>query len=147
LTSSGNTATLAQWQAALRSVQYSNSSDNPTTTARTINFSVNDGNLASNIIASTVNVTAMNDAPTLSGSSSISYTENAAATVINSAITVTDLDNTSLASATVSIGTGFTSSEDTLSFTNNPSTMGNISGSYNATTGLLTLSSSGNTAT
>ena len=31
LTSAGSTATLAQWQAALRAVQYSNSSDNPST--------------------------------------------------------------------------------------------------------------------
>ena len=29
LSSAGNTATVAQWQAALRAVQYSNSWDNP----------------------------------------------------------------------------------------------------------------------
>ncbi len=33
LSSAGNTATLAQWQAALRAVQYSNSSDNPSTSS------------------------------------------------------------------------------------------------------------------
>src|SRR6202012_4336623 len=86
LSSSGNTATLAQWQVALRSVQYSNSSDNPSTAARTINFTVNDGGLNSNAVSSTVNVIAVNDAPVLNGASSISYTENAAATVVNSAI-------------------------------------------------------------
>src|SRR4029077_16753527 len=65
LTSAGNTATLAQWQAALRAVQYANSSDNPSTSARTVNFQINDGSASSNTVASTVNVTAVNDASTL----------------------------------------------------------------------------------
>src|SRR5262249_30452608 len=94
LTSAGGTATLAQWQAALRAVQYSNSSDNPSTSARTVSFTVNDGSGNSNTVASTVNVTAVNDAPTLATGSTLNYTENGVATAVNTAITVTDLDNT-----------------------------------------------------
>src|SRR5690242_21034835 len=49
LASAGNTATLAQWQAALDAVTYSSTSDNPTTfgtdTTRSINWVVNDGQL------------------------------------------------------------------------------------------------------
>src|SRR4029077_1239647 len=96
---------------------------------------------------STVNVTAVNDASTLTTGSTLNYTENGAASAINSAITVADLDNTTLPSATVSITGGFASAEDVLSFTNVPATMGNIAGAYNAGTGVMTLTSAGGTAT
>src|SRR5205814_7364883 len=126
LTSAGNTATLAQWQAALRAVQYANSSDNPSTSARTVSFAVNDGSANSNTVTSTVNVTAVNDAPTLATGTTLNYTENGAAAAVNTSITVADLDNTTLSSGTVSITGGFASAEDVLSFTNVPATMGNI---------------------
>src|SRR5258706_374147 len=147
LTSAGNTATLAQWQTALRAVQYSNSSDNPSTASRTVSFTVNDSAANSNTVASTVNVAAVNDAPVLATGSTLNYTENGAATAINTALTVADADNATLSSATVSITGGFASSEDVLSFTNVPATMGNIAGSYNAGTGVMTLTSAGSTAT
>src|SRR3569833_646895 len=62
LTSSGNTASVAQWQTALRSVTYSNSSDNPNTSNRTVSFVVNDGSANSNTASKTVSVTSVNDA-------------------------------------------------------------------------------------
>lgn len=59
-------ATLAQYQTALRSVTYSNSSDNPSTAVRSVNFAVDDGasqlNL-SNTVTTAVNVRSVNDAP------------------------------------------------------------------------------------
>ncbi|MEH1765881.1 MAG: DUF4114 domain-containing protein [Nostoc sp.] len=58
------TATVAQYQTALRSVTYQNSSDNPNTTARTISFVVNDGSLNSNPATRDIDITAVNDAPT-----------------------------------------------------------------------------------
>ncbi|WP_153301682.1 tandem-95 repeat protein, partial [Endozoicomonas arenosclerae] len=57
------TATVAQYQEALRTVTYSNSSESPSTDNRTISFSVDDGYDSSNIATSTVTVTAVNDAP------------------------------------------------------------------------------------
>ncbi|MDP3170410.1 MAG: VCBS domain-containing protein, partial [Polaromonas sp.] len=89
----------------------------------------------------TVTVTGANDRPTGTASGgSTSFTEgnNVTSTpvVIDSAITVADVDNTNLTGATISIGTGFTSGQDVLGFV----TMGAITGSYNATTGVLTLS-------
>ena len=42
MTLSGTT-TVANYQTALRTVRYSNSSDNPSTLARTVSFQVNDG--------------------------------------------------------------------------------------------------------
>jgi hypothetical protein len=56
-------ATTANWQSALRSITYNNTSDAPNTGNRTINFAVNDGTLGSNTAAKTVSVTAANDAP------------------------------------------------------------------------------------
>src|SRR5215813_1973282 len=112
--------TVAQWQVALRAVQYSNSSDNPSTSARTVTFQVNDGTANSNTVSSTVNVTAVNDASTLATGSTLNYTENGAAAAVNGSITVADLDNGTLPSGTVSITGNFASGEDTLSFTNVP---------------------------
>jgi hypothetical protein len=80
LSSAGATATLAQWQAALRAVTYANSSDDPGTAARTVSFTVNDGALASNTVTSTVNVTAVNDAPVLANTAlSLTVAEDAGA--------------------------------------------------------------------
>jgi sugar lactone lactonase YvrE len=93
LTSAGGTATLAQWQAALRSVAYRNSSDAPTTAARTISFVVNDGSQNSNVATRPLNVQAVNDAPVNTAPASIStpYNTDVAFTGAN-AITVSDVD-------------------------------------------------------
>ena len=56
-------ATKANWQTALQSVTYNNTSNAPNTGNRTINFVVNDGSFNSNTAAKTVSVAAVNDAP------------------------------------------------------------------------------------
>jgi len=67
--------------------------------------------------------------------------------VIDNGLSVTDKSLATLASATVSITGNFTSSQDVLGFTNVAASMGNIAGAYNSTTGVLSLTSSGSTAT
>ena len=69
LTLTGN-ATPADYAAAIAAVRFSSTSDNPSTTARTINVTVNDGTVNSNTAVATINVIAVNDAPvnTLPGS-------------------------------------------------------------------------------
>jgi hypothetical protein len=62
LTLSG-TATVAQYQAALRSVTFGNTSENPSTSPRTITFTVRDSGGASNPQTRTVSVARVNDAP------------------------------------------------------------------------------------
>jgi VCBS repeat-containing protein len=146
LTSASSTATIAQWQVAMRAVSYSNTSDAPSTAARTVSYVINDGAANSTAVTSTINVTAVNDAPVLTTMSTLTYTENDAAAPINTVLTVAD-DNTTLASGKVSITTGFVTGQDVLSFTNVPATMGNIEGAYNATTGVMTLTSASSTAT
>jgi|GEM_PF-1105988 len=56
-------ATLANYQTAIRAVTFSSTSDNPSTTPRTINVVVNDGQSNSNTAVATINVIAVNDAP------------------------------------------------------------------------------------
>nr|WP_292737310.1 DUF4347 domain-containing protein [Nostoc sp. JL31] len=129
------TATVAQYQTALRSITYQNSSDNPSTTPRTISFVVNDGSLNSTAKTRNINLTAVNDAPvTTATNTALPYTENNPATGIDPGITVSDVDSTNLSSATVSITNGFAATEDSLSFTN----QNGITGTY--TNGVLTLS-------
>jgi hypothetical protein len=106
-----------------------------------------DGQLLSAAIQVKANVTVVNDAPVLATGSTLAYTENGTAVAINTAITVTDADNTTLASATVSITGGFAASQDLLGFANVSGTMGNIAGTYNSASGVMTLSSASNTAT
>lgn len=147
LVSSGGTATVSQWQAALRSVTYANSSDDPTTAPRTVAFVVNDGSLDSNSLDHTIVVTAVNDAPTASGTSALNYTENQPATALNAAIAITDVDNSTMASARISFSAGYAMGQDVLAFVNDGSSMGNLAASYDAGTGVLTVTSAGATAT
>jgi hypothetical protein len=56
-------ATVAAYQAALRTVTYFNNSGTPSVAPRTVTWVVNDGTLSSNIAASTITVTAVNSAP------------------------------------------------------------------------------------
>ncbi len=88
--SSASGASLAQWQAALRSVTYSNGSETPNTATRTISFSVNDGELDSTAATRTVTVTAVNDAPQLSLPAVISLDEDVSGAITG--ISVSDVD-------------------------------------------------------
>jgi Bacterial cadherin-like domain/Bacterial Ig domain len=143
LTLSG-TASRTEYETALRSVTYANSSDNPSNAARTISFQVaDDGAAASNTTTRTINVSRTNDAPVVTPSNgSTSYTEGDPATTIDSAITVTDADDSNLESAVVRISSGFQSGSDELSF----SDQNGIAGAYNASTGVLALSGTSSVA-
>ncbi len=79
LISAGASATVAQWQAALRSVTYGNTSDMPSTAARVISFTVHDGMSDSNPVTKNVNVSSTNDAPKVTAPSNLTLTEDAAA--------------------------------------------------------------------
>ena len=93
LTLSG-TATKAEYQAMLQKVRYSNSSERPDTGTRTISWSVNDGDDTSAIGTSSITVTAVNDAPTMVvANTTLVYTENDAATPVDGAATLTDVDD------------------------------------------------------
>jgi regulation of enolase protein 1 (concanavalin A-like superfamily) len=56
-------ATVANYQTALRSITYNNTSHDPSTTTRTVTFVVNDGIRSSTPASRTITVTSVNDAP------------------------------------------------------------------------------------
>lgn len=87
-------ATKAQYEAALESVTYHNTSENPSTLARTISYSVSDGDLTSNAGTARVNVSRVNDAPV---GANITYAilEDARSTVYL-ALSATDPDSSNL---------------------------------------------------
>jgi hypothetical protein len=101
LTSSGASATVAEWQAALRAVKYSNTSETPNTTARAVTFVINDGYYNSNTLGSTINVTAVNDLP-VAQASSVTTNEDTAKTFAVANFPFTDAEGDPLASITVS---------------------------------------------
>ena len=108
-------------------------------TSRTISWVVNDGTLSSAAQTTTVAITAVDAAPVLSNvAASASYTEQGAATTLSSGTVVSDADNATLASATVSISGGFLAG-DTLTAATAGTT---ITASYDGATGVLLLSGS-----
>lgn len=111
------------------------------------------GNTGGGALTASANVSLVINAlpvvTTTAGTTAFTEASGTASTpvVIDSGLTVSDTDNTTLASATVAITSGFSAAQDTLAFTNDNATMGNIAGTYNALTGVLTLTSSGASAT
>lgn len=88
----------------LRSVIYLNTSQNPTPTARSIAFAASDGTTASNAASITLGVIAVNDPPVLTaGGGSPTFTESGLPVVVDPVLTVLDVDDTNLESATVTI--------------------------------------------
>ncbi|GKQ54999.1 S-layer family protein [Bradyrhizobium sp. Ce-3] len=141
LTLTGSSS-VANYQAALASVTYHNTSDNPSGLARTVTITANDGTLDSTPVTDTINVTPVNDPPVVTAGHTLNYTENQVATALDPAVTVTDVDNTTLAGATVQITGNYVSGEDVLGFTS----QNGISGVFDAATGTMTLTGSSSVA-
>jgi len=130
--------TLANYQAALRSVTYQNTSLNPKALTRTVQFQVNDGVAKSRAVTRAVTVTPVDDASVLANleATNLTYTEDGAAVALSGLLTVTDVDNINLASASVTVSANYLSAEDLLGMVNTAT----ITSSWNASTGKLTLS-------
>jgi hypothetical protein len=140
------TATVANYQAALASITYGFSPGNgdPTgggaDTSRTINWSVTDGVSSSNTLTSTLNT--VHVAPTVVAGGTVTFTGGGAPVTLDGALAVSDVDsNGNLTGATVAVSSGFIVG-DALAFTN----QNGITGSYNAATGVLTLSGTASVA-
>ena len=96
-------ASLVEYQAALQSITYVNTSDDPSNLTRTVIFQINDGNDDSNIVSRDIDFTAVNDAPVLSAieTAPASYTENDTPLAITGSTTVSDVDDTNIDRAIV----------------------------------------------
>ncbi|MEC3880681.1 beta strand repeat-containing protein [Parapedobacter sp. 10938] len=133
---------------------YIPSANHSGTAAATLTVSADDGDGSGDVELGTVpiNITAVNDAPVVTTSGGTTpFIERVIGgpvpIAIDDALTISDPDNTSLASANVAVTGNFQADEDLLAFVNDGSTMGNIDGSYDETTGTLMLTSVGATAT
>ena len=130
--------TRANWETALRNVRYDNTSANPSTASRTVTWIIHDGTDPSLPVTSTIDLTAVANAPVVTAGGILNYTENDPPTAIDPALTVTDPDSANLASATVQITNNYQNGQDVLSFTNTV----NITGVFTPASGTLTLTGS-----
>src|SRR6266508_4465780 len=105
-----------QYELALPQIRYSNTSNDPVTGDRLIEVVVNDGANDSNLAAAVISVTATNDAPVITVDPSAAYVENAPAVLLAPLATLSDVDDTELDGALVSItGGSFPGDGDILS--------------------------------
>ena len=136
------TDTLADYQSVLDSVTFFDASDNPTNfgsnATRTVTWTVGTGASASAPATTTLDITAVNDPPTLSGTANASFTEKGAAVTLSGAAAISDPDSQKLASATVALTGGALTSDVLTTSTTGTS----ITASYNSTTETLTLTGS-----
>ena len=140
-------APVSEYQRALRSVAYRNSSDDPSPLTRRISMWVefdDEGNVyASNVLRLRISITPVNDAPELQTTAQANdcSTADSEHVVVDPGLRVRDADDETLESAVVRIATGL-ESQDRLEFTDQ---LG-ITGTYDSGTGILTLTGTASVA-
>ncbi len=99
------TAARTSYDTAIQDVRFRNTSQDPSTTDRTVRVRVRDSsNIYSNYVSKTVDVVPQNDAPTITGVDGIlNYDENDPATTVEATVTLGDVDSTNLNRAEVEI--------------------------------------------
>jgi hypothetical protein len=101
-------ASVADYQTALRSIVFANSSDNPSTATRTIEWVVSDGDSSSAPVTRSITVNAVNDAPLVTAPvAALSFNEQGSLAIHGSGFSVADTDdNGGVLTAVFSVGTG-----------------------------------------
>lgn len=134
--------TLDRYQAAIRSIQYVNTSKNPSVLPRTISFTVSDGLATSAATTRTVKIIPVNDPPQLfvRDLSPLVYQSSASnsgavAILPKANIELADPDNL-LTGATIRVMMNYQKGKDLLSFVNTAT----IRATFDANTGILRLS-------
>jgi len=130
---------VADYQTALLSVTYENTSNSPSTTNRIIDFVVNDGDDNSIAYSRTITIQAVAQAPVIStsGGGSFNYNENSGQVVVDGTLNISDPDDGNLESGTVVINApNYVQGQDFLAFT----TLPGITGSFDGPSGVLSLS-------
>ncbi|MEK7674456.1 MAG: CHRD domain-containing protein, partial [Verrucomicrobiota bacterium] len=137
-------ATPAAVEALVRNVTFANVSEAPATAIRIVGMVLTDGDGGTSSEASIgVSVTAQNDPPVVVATAGpLNYLEGSGAAPIDPGLTVSDVDSADLVGATVRIVSGFVSGQDELLFND----ANGITGSYDPTTGVLTLSGTASVA-
>jgi len=131
-------ASVSDYESAIRSVSYNNLSNNPSTLIRTVSIETFDGADSSNVLTRDILIDPINDSPVVSGSDSerLFYTENEPAIDLLTNFSINDVDNTTLQSAQITFTENFSATEDQLRF----NSISNIIGDFDQSTGILTLS-------
>jgi hypothetical protein len=143
------TASLADYQTALRQITFDNIGTAPSTDTRIIDVVVNDGTVASNLARAIIQVTQVNnsaptvdldrDNTTLGTNYHTTFTENGIPIAITADTLITDADgSTTLASATITLTDP--QAGDLLAVDPGALPVGIISSGYDPGTGILTLS-------
>lgn len=111
LSDSGTSATNADFESVIKSIQFNNTSDNPDTTPRVVDLVLNDGLTDSATLSVNVNVTPTNDLPVFDGTPLDGVAQDSASNTITEAellAGMTDAENDSLSVTGVSVLTGGT---------------------------------------
>ncbi|MGK0298164.1 MAG: hypothetical protein ACI9XC_001782, partial [Gammaproteobacteria bacterium] len=105
----------------------------------TIDSITDDGGLVDvTDVTATVAITPVNDAPVLADIGDLAYIEGDGTVTLDNAITITDVDDTDIESAILTLGAGYINGEDVLAFADTA----NIAAVWNAGAGTLTLTGS-----
>jgi hypothetical protein len=143
LTLSG-VATCVDYATALEFVTYENTSSDPNTATRTVDFQLRDTSLGfSAVDSTTITVAAISFQPVVSNvAGTTNYNEDTnPGVVIDNDVAVADPDSTNCNSATVDLSTNYQSGQDLLEYTTSPPA-GISVGAFNSGAGSLTLSAS-----
>ena len=122
----------------LRLLTYTNPSIEPTLTPRTITVILADPFSAGPAVSTDLAITPINQVPVLSVTNpTLAYTEGDSPVLVSNDATITDADNSNMASATVTITGAFQALKDQLACTSAV-----VPCSFDAASGVLTLSGS-----
>jgi len=138
-------APVSVWQTVLRGVQYENPSQNPSPASRKFTFKVYDGAAWSDASTRDMTFIIINEIPVLTLSQTLlTYNETDAPLAVrylglDAGLTVSDVDTPSMTGATVKVAVGFETTKDYLRFTPTAT----ITGSFDAATGVLTMTGTG----
>jgi Ca2+-binding RTX toxin-like protein len=132
------TGTLAQWQSAIQSVEFTSGSQDPSTVDRIIQVTVNDGFMNSNVATVTVNVNAVNDTPNANNDSIITNITTGSIVIPEWVLLANDSDVDGPMLDITSVSLPNNSGLSNLSLTTNPGSVtftdtGNPGGNFNYT--------------
>ncbi|WP_237569394.1 Ig-like domain-containing protein [Mycolicibacterium lacusdiani] len=136
-------ASIAEYQAALRSVTFS-STAGVGVKAVTIVLTADGVASAPGVVAVTVaTLPVSTNLPSVIATTPVKlYTSSGTPVALDANVTIVDVDSTTASGATVTVGGGYTAGADTLGFNGS----GPISGTFDAATGVLTLTGSASIA-
>jgi len=129
-------ASVADYETALRSVRFENISANPSTNTRTVSFTVSDSQLSSNTVSRDIQISSQNTEPVLTNIESDPVIYDGQPTALTQQIIVSDPDNAFLNGASISISSNYDPAQDSLLF----DPVFGITGNWNTITGVLSLS-------